>query len=107
MEGWCLFPGVYSSPVVHLNNADTTNDSPRHAIKPNGINDGHPLIQDDVLGGVDEIEHAVHVAHLPDHLLVRVFEIGSRSAHQEGKLCTVAGEREEHRLWRSNYAENL
>jgi len=36
-----------------------------------------------------------------------VFEIAARSAHEEGELGAVVGERKGHGFWCSNDAENL
>jgi hypothetical protein len=40
------------------------------------------------------VEHAVGIGRLPDHFLASVLEIWSRSAHRDGELGAIVGERE-------------
>ena len=98
------FPGIHLSSVVHLDKAKTTSNFHRCPINPRNTGDVHPSVQRDTTGRVDKVENLVDIVHLPSHLLVRV---RSRSAHRQGELGVVVGEREGHRLWRGNDAHNL
>ena len=64
------------------------------------------MVQSDTLDQVDKIVHAVGIGRLLFHLLARVLEIGSRSAHGEGEFGAFVGEREGYGFWRSNSGEN-
>jgi len=105
--GIATCPSIFSSPVVHLDNANTTGNFPRRPVDPHNTSDVDRLVQSDTSSQVDKIVQAADTGRPPFHLLVRVLEIGSRSTHGEGELCTFVGEREGHGIWRSNGAENL
>ena len=103
---FCLF-SAYLSPVVHLNNADTTCDLQRRPINPHNSGDTHLSIQCDASSEVDKGEQVTDIIRLPLRLLITVLEVGSRSAHGDGDLGVIVGEGEGHGFWGGDNAEDI
>ena len=98
---------VHPSPVIHLDDSRTTRDFRRRAIEPHNPSDVYLLVQRDTSGKVDKCEHGVQTGRLPDHLLVSVLEVDSRSAHGESEFGAGIGQREGYGFWRRVDAENF
>ena len=86
-----VMSSIPPSPVIHLDNSRTASDFVRRTIEPHNTRDIHLLIQRDTSGEVDKHEPGVQTDRLPDHLLVSVLEVDSRSAHGESELGAGIG----------------
>ena len=94
-----IVSSIHPSPVIHSDNSRTANDFLQRTIESHNPSDAYLLIQRNTSGEVDKREHGVQTDRLPDHLLVSVLKVDSRSAHGEGELGAGIGQREEYGFW--------
>ena len=59
-----VMSSVNASPVVHLNDPNTTNESLRRTVESHNTNKVHLSIQCRTSGQVNKFEHGAQIAHL-------------------------------------------